>query len=130
MSRNTRVFSDLDLNFTVNDSTGDIYKRYDEEAIKSSIKNLIMTSHGERPFHSELGSPIRNLLFENYTPMLVLTLRRAIEYVIDNYEPRVIVLDVVIDPYEEENRVDIGILFKIKNTETTLAVAFTLDRTR
>lgn len=130
MSRNTRVYKDLDLNFIENPVTGDVSVRYDEVAIKNSIKNLVLTSNGERPFHSEIGSPVRNLLFENYTPMLVLSLRRAIEQLIDNYEPRVIVLDVVVDPYEDENAIQIGILFKIRETEREVAVTFTLDRTR
>ena len=130
MGNNTRIFSDLDMNFTANPGTGDVFRRYDESAIKNSIKNLILTGHGERAFHPELGSPIRNLLFSNYTPMLVLSVRRAVEYLIENYEPRVVVLDVSVDPYEDDNEVQIGIYFKIKNTDATMAVGITLDRTR
>lgn len=130
MARSTRIYTDLDLNFTANPNTGDVSKRYDENAIKNSLKNLVLTSNFERPFHSEIGSPIRNLLFENYSPMLVLSMRRAIEDLINNYEPRVEVLDVVVDPYDDGNEIQIGILFKVRNTETTLAVAVTLERTR
>lgn len=130
MSRNTRIYKDLDLNFIPNPVTGDISVRYDEIAIKNSIKNLVLTANGERPFHSEIGSPIRNLLFENYSPILILSIRRAIEQLIDNYEPRVELLDVVVDPFEDENEIQIGILFKIRETEREFVVAFTLDRTR
>lgn len=130
MARNTRTFSDLDMNFLANEVNGDVYKRFDENAIKTSIKNILLTSNGERPFHPEIGSPIRNLLFENYTPMLLLSIRRAIEYTLDTYEPRVQVLDVVVDPYVDENAIDIAVYFRIRNTDTTMAVTFTLDRTR
>lgn len=130
MARNTRVFSDLDMNFITKDTDGDVYKRLDENAIKTSLKSLILTVNGERPFHPEIGSPIRNLLFENYTPMLVLTIRRAIEDMINNFEPRVVVLDVIVDPYEDENEIQIGIIYSIRNTQITDAITVTLDRTR
>lgn len=130
MARNTRTFSDLDMNFVASDTTGDIYKRFDDTAIKTAVKNLIFTTNGERPFHPEIGSPVRNLLFENYTPMLLLSIRRAIEYTLRTYEPRVEVLDVVVDPFVDENRIEIGIYYRIKNTDATMAVTFTLDRTR
>lgn len=126
----TRTFSDLDFSFNANPVNGDVFKRYDETAIKNSIKSLILTNHGERPFHPEIGSPIRNLLFENYSPMVVLTIKRAIEYLIENYEPRVVVLDVSVDPYMDENEIVVGVLFRIKNTNVQSVVSVTLERTR
>lgn len=124
------LFSDLDLSFEANPTTGDVFRVHDENAIKRAIKTLVLTNHYERPFHSELGTPIRNMLFENYSPMLVINIRKAIEYLIGNYEPRVELLDVVIDPYEDERQVDIGILFRIRNITSRLAVVVTVDRTR
>ena len=78
MARNTRTFSDIDLRFTAHPVTGDITLLYDEKAIKRSIKQLLLTSHYERPFHSEIGSPIRALLFEPPSPMFSVTLRQTI----------------------------------------------------
>ena len=89
MARNTRIFSDLDLNFTKHPVTGDITRRYDENAIKQSVKNLLLTRNFERPFHSEIGSPVRALLFELPGPMFSMMLQRAIIDVINNFEPRV-----------------------------------------
>lgn len=124
------LFSDLDLSFEANPSTGDIFRVYDENAIKRSVKSLILTNHYERPFHSEIGTPIRNMLFDNYSPMMVINIRKAIEYLIGHFEPRVELLDVVIDPFEDDRQVDIGVLFRIKNTTSKLAVVVTIDRTR
>lgn len=130
MIRNTRIFSDLDLNFIANPVTGDISKKFDEYAIKQSIKNLIMTQNYERPFHPEIGSQLMGLLFENDTPLLKVTLQRAIIYTIENFEPRVELIDVIVDIIPDNNAANITIYFKIKNTERPLTVSFTLYRAR
>ena len=102
MARNTRTYSDLDFNFTAHPVTGDIVRRFDENSVKAALKNLILTSNYERPFHSEIGSPIKRLMFEPATPMLQVMLERAITDTIINFEPRVELLnvDVVVDPDE------------------------------
>jgi phage baseplate assembly protein W len=130
MARNTRIFSDLDLNFTPHPVTGDLVRKYDENAIKQSIKNLIMTRHYERPFHSELGSPIRELLFDLMTPVTALMVRRAIIDLISNFEPRVKLLGVEVIPSEENNSLYVSITFKMVNTEAPLSLEFLLERTR
>lgn len=130
MARQTRLFSDLDLNFTAHPVTKDISRRYDENAIKASLKSLILTKNFERPFHSEIGSPVMALLFEPASPMLEATMRRAIIDVISNYEPRVDLIDVIVSLMEDENAVDVTIEFKIANTERPLTLDLTLERTR
>jgi phage baseplate assembly protein W len=124
------IFSDIDLNFRPNPVTGDVFVNYDEKAVKASVKNLILTNHYERPFHSEIGSPIRNLLFENYSPMLILNIKKSIEQLIGMYEPRVQLLDVSVEPSVDESTVSIGIFFRIKNTTSQLSVVVTIERTR
>jgi phage baseplate assembly protein W len=110
--------------------TGDIVRRFDENAIKTSLKNLIMTANYERPFHSEIGSPIKRLLFEPVTPMLEVMLRRSIIDTIDNFEPRVQVLDVIVVVSEDEYDVSVTIEFQILNTNQPLTLDLTLERTR
>lgn len=124
------LFTDIDLNFQANPVSGDLFLNYDEKAVKAAVKNLVLTFHYERPFHSEIGSPIRNLIFEPYSPMLVLNIKRSIEYLIGTYEPRVQLMDVVVEYSEDESKVTIGIFFKIKNTTSNLFVPITLERTR
>jgi phage baseplate assembly protein W len=130
MARNTRIFSDLDLNFTAHPVSGDITRRYDENAIKQSVKNLLLTRNFERPFHSEIGSPIRQLLFDNPGPMFNVMLQRAVIDVINNFEPRVNIIDVRVDDYSDANEVYITLEFTIVNTERPLTLDLALERTR
>jgi phage baseplate assembly protein W len=130
MARNTRIFSDLDLNFTKHPVTRDITRRYDDNAIKQSIKNLLLTRNFERPFHSEIGSPIRAMLFEMPGPMFTNMLQRAIIDVINNFEPRVEILGVRVDDSSETNSVYITLEFKIVNTERPITLDLALERTR
>ena len=130
MARNTRTFTDLDLNFFANPVTGDVARKYDENAIKQSVKNLVMTNHYEKPFHPEIGSQVMSLLFEPASPFLQATLQRAIVYTISNFEPRVRLLSVSVDLSPDTNTAYVTIVFKIVNTEKPLTVDFTLERTR
>ena len=130
MARNTRTFSDIDLRFTPHPVTGDISLVYDEAAIKRSLKHLLLTSHYERHFHSEIGSPIRALLFEPPGPMFAVTMRRTIINTITNFEPRVNLIDVTIRESRDSNEVFVSIEFKIVNTESPLSIDLVLERTR
>jgi phage baseplate assembly protein W len=130
MARNTRIFSDLDFNFTAHPVTKDVSRRYDENAVKTALKNLILTRNYERPFHSEIGSPIRSLMFEPATPMLGIMLRQAIFDVVNNFEPRVQLTEVDVNVSDENNAIYITIEFKIVNTERPLTLDLTLERTR
>lgn len=130
MARNTRTFSDLDLNFTAHPLTGDVARKYDEEAIKQSVKNLILTNNYERPFHSEIGSQIRGLLFEPVTPMLNMLLKRAIIDTITNHEPRVRLTDVVVRFSPDNHDVYVSIEYTIVNTTRPIQIDLVLKRTR
>jgi phage baseplate assembly protein W len=130
MARNTRLFSDIDLNFTAHPVTKDITRRFDENAIKASIKNLLLTRNFERPFHSEIGSPIRALMFELPGPMFDVMLQRAIIDVINNFEPRVELTEVLVNDASDLNAVYVTIEFKIVNTERPITLDLALERTR
>jgi phage baseplate assembly protein W len=130
MARSIRVFSDLDFNFTVHPVTKDIVRRYDENAIKASVRHLLLTKNYERPFHSEIGSPIRALMFEPATPLLEVSLRRAVIDTITNFEPRVEIIDVQVLDQSENNAVNITLIFKIVNTSRPIQLDLVLERTR
>lgn len=130
MARNTRTFSDLDFNFTKHPVTNDVAMKYDEEAIKQAVKNLVLTRNYERPFHSEIGSQIRGLLFENASPMTVMLLKRAISDTIINFEPRVRLLDVMVRYTPDQNAISATIEFAIVNTTRPITISLTLKRTR
>ena len=130
MAKNTRVFSDLDFNFTLNPVTHDVARRYDEDSVKTALKNLILTGNFERPFHSEIGSPIRKLLFEPATPMLGAMIKKTIIDTINSFEPRVRVVDVVVITNPDQYSIDVSIEFVIVNTTAPITLDLTLQRTR
>jgi phage baseplate assembly protein W len=130
MARSTRLFSDIDLNFTAHPVTKDITRRFDENAIKASLRNLLLTRNFERPFHSEIGSPIRALMFELPGPMFDVMLQRAIIDVINNFEPRVEIIEVLVNDASDLNAVYVTLEFKIVNTERPITLDLALERTR
>ena len=130
MARNTRTFTDVDISFLANPASRDIAKKYDEYAIKQSIKNLVLTNHYERPFHPEIGSQVTALLFEPYTPMLESMIQRAIIQTIENFEPRAKLISVDVNMKPDENDVEVTITFRIINTQAPVTIDLTLQRTR
>jgi phage baseplate assembly protein W len=125
----SRTFSDIDLNFIPHPVTGDIVKKYDESAIKAAIRNLVLTSNYERPFHSEIGSQLRNLLFEPMSPITIQLIQNTIGQTIKNFEPRAILLSVVANYSPDNNSVYVTVNFQIVNTTTPQTVSITLERT-
>ena len=112
-TRNSRRFRDIDLDFNRNVVTNDVAVVEDVIAVKRSVKNLIQTNFYERPFHPELGCGIRELLFENFTPMTKIFLQRKIEEVLINYEPRINLQNVTVDDDKDRNRLVVDIYFYV-----------------
>lgn len=130
MAKNTRTFSDIDMGFLVHPVSRDVTKKYDENSIKQSIRNLILTKNYERPFRSDIGSQIKSLLFEPITPMLAAVMKRTIENTINTYEPRVNLLDISVLLSPDNNGVYVTVVFAIVNTSTPISVDLFLERTR
>ena len=130
MARNTRTFTDLDLNFLAHPVTKDVTTKTDEQAIKASVRNLILTSNYEKPFHPEIGSPIKSLMFEPATPILPVLIEKAIHQTIDNYEPRVNLTKVTANLSPDTNSIYVTIEFVIVNTSVPQIVNLILNRTR
>lgn len=130
INRNSKSFTDLNLMFTASPSTGDITKKTDEEAIKSSLRNLISTKNYERPFHPEIGCQIFSLLFENFTSVTSQVMRKTIQDVVNKFEPRVDILDVIVYESVDENNLNVSVTFKIINTERPVTFNTTLQRVR
>ena len=84
-SRNVRTYSDLDLFFSAKGVSKDISKVTDIQAVKRSVRNLVLTNHYEKPFHPEIGSGVRGILFEPMTPITANILTRKIQDVIENF---------------------------------------------
>tara|TARA_B100000073_G_scaffold340310_1_gene339950 strand:+ start:41 stop:466 length:426 start_codon:yes stop_codon:yes gene_type:complete len=118
--RSSRVYKDLNLNFTKNPVTGDIATLSDVNAVKRSVRNLLLTNHYDKPFHPEIGSNIPYLLFENFGPITGNQLARQIEEMITTYEPRANVESVECFPVSDSNRYDVRIYFYVENTPAEL----------
>ena len=129
-NRNSRSFRDLDLDFTRNAVTNDVNVVEDVVAVKRALKNLIQTNFYERPFQPELGCGIRELLFENFTPMTKVFLETKIEEVIINYEPRVQLQNVAVDDDQDKNRLVVDIYFYVVGVPGPQVVETFLQRVR
>ncbi len=108
----------------------DIAKLVDAEAVKASIRNLILTNHFERPFHPEIGSGVTALLFNNINPLTSSHIERAIREVISNFEPRATVLDVSVDVSPDNNGYEATITFSINNVTTPITINVFLELLR
>ncbi len=128
IKQTNKKFIDLDLTFNRHPISGDVSRRVNENAIITSVKNLIMTRTYDRLFHPEISSHIGSLLFEQMTPATIDTLKKAILYVIENFEPRVIMQLVEVNPYTDANRIEITLVFKIVGSEDTITTNFFLKR--
>ena len=118
--RSSRVYEDLNLNFTTNPVTSDVTTVTDVNAVKRSVRNLLLTNHYDRPFHPEIGSNVQALLFENFGPITGNQLARQIEELIVNFEPRANVESVECFPVPDTNTYDVRIYFYVENLPAEL----------
>ena len=129
-NKSVRTFKDLNLDFARNTVTNDVVKIEDVEAIKRSVRNLVNTNFYERPFHPELGCGARQLLFEPFTPVTSIFLRRKIEEVITNYEPRARLDQVIVTESPDRNAIEVRVIFYCMNIANPVTVLTTLQRIR
>ena len=129
----TYIYKDLSLFFTPNPVSGDVTMVTDVQDIKRSVRNLVMTNRFEKPFHPEIASHVRDLLFERFTPITFNLLRNRIETVLENYEPRVSVTDIEIDDSGrsmDNNELNVRIFFTLRNDPQIQSVDILLERVR
>tara|TARA_Y100000816_G_scaffold166375_1_gene119229 strand:+ start:19 stop:447 length:429 start_codon:yes stop_codon:yes gene_type:complete len=130
-SRNVRQYRDLDLFFGKKSSNSDIQEITDVKAVKRSIRNLVLLNHYEKPFHPEIASGVRDMLFELITPVTAQVLARKIEDVINNFEPRARLVGVTAIPLLDRNAYEVSIEFYVVNTPTELVdLSIMLERLR
>ena len=115
-NRISRTFKDLDLDFGLNSVTKDVNKLTDAEAIKRSVRNLINLNNYEKPFRPEIGSGIRGLLFEPMTELTSHFMQVKIAEILNQFEPRISVSNIIINNQEDRNAYSVSIHFLIKGT--------------
>ena len=128
--RSARIFSDLNLDFAQNPATKDIQKIEDVDAVKRSVRNLINTNYYERPFRPSLGSNLRAMLFELYSPQMSHAISKEIDLLIKNYEPRARLVNVKTNSDPERNGYEVSISFYVVNFPEQVQVQAFLDRLR
>jgi len=130
-NRSAQTYKDLNLNFTKHPVKLDVIPLTDAAAVKRSVRNLVQLGHFEKPFHPEIGSGVRDILFENMTPFTANTLARKIEDVITNFEPRALLAGVEVIPRFDNNQYEVIVEFYINNAPSELVdLSFTLERIR
>jgi phage baseplate assembly protein W len=131
IARNVRQYRDLDLFFSRKSVSNDVNKVTDITAIKRSIRNLVLTNHYEKPFHPEIGSGVRDILFEPMTPFIAHILTMKIQDVIENFEPRAKVINISARPDIDRNEYELTIQFFVVNAPTELVdLTLMLERLR
>lgn len=123
-------FTDLDLNFLKNPVTDDVSIKTDDEAVKRSIRNLLMLKKNEKPFHPEINPGIYDLLFENPGPVVAVYGKQKIQEAIRLYEPRIDKLDVNYNVLGDTGTLVINIRFTIVNQKAVYETNIKLERTR
>jgi uncharacterized protein len=123
-------YSDLDLDFLAHPTTKDVSKKTGNDAIKRSIRNLILTNFYDRPFRSYIGSNVQKLLFENAVPLAIGFLQDAIREVIYNFEPRVELQNVEVNFDQDNNGFNVTLYYVILNRAEPVVTGIFLERIR
>ena len=124
------LYSDFDLSFLKHPNTKDVTILKDIDAVKQSVKNLVLTAQGERPFQPLLGSNIRSLLFEPVDDFTAFDIKEEVQTTLQNFEPRAKILNIDVVSEPDNNRFRLSIDFQmITNLETGTA-SFYLERIR
>ena len=131
ISRNVRQYSDLDLFFGKRTVGSDVNKVTDIQAVKRSVRNLILLNTYDKPFHPEIAGGVREMLFEPMTPIIAQIIARKVEDVIDNFEPRARLVGVRAIPDLDRNAYDLSVHFYVVNAPTELVdLTVMLERLR
>ena len=111
--RVSKAFKDISMSFKFNPLSGDLITLKNENAIARSVRNIVLTTPGEKIHDPDFGSNISALLFENVDEVSAIGIRDEIENSLKNYEPRIELEEVIVDPNYDNNQFDCIITYKI-----------------
>ena len=111
--RVSKSFKDLSMSFKFNPLSGDLITLKNENAIARAVRNIVSTTPGEKLFDPEFGSSVSEILFENVDDITAVSIEDEIQSCLGNYEPRVELIDVDVDPNFDENQFDVLITYRI-----------------
>lgn len=127
-SRN-RLYRDIDLTLAIK-GNGDVYKKLDAAAVKQSVKTLILTNHGDKPFRYNYGGNVRDLLFDLADEDAETDIETTIISAIEKFEPRAEVASVIANANPDANSVNVTVIFRVVNTQEEVTFTTTLARLR
>lgn len=129
-SKKITIYQDFKKDLEISPLTNDLTVFKDEDAVKESIKNLILTDRRERLMQPNLGGNIRAMLFENITPAVITLIEDQVRTTIETFEPRAELIDVIVTSNIDDNAVRITVIFYIINNQQPISVDVFLERTR
>ncbi len=124
------TYKDLDFAFKQNPNTNDVGIKKNNDAVIQSCLNILRTNHGERPFNYNFGANLRAYLFENMTNITAANMSTSINLALENYEPRIEVLNTNIQTKPEDNEVYITVTGRVRSTNEIVNIATTIERLR
>ena len=131
VQRLSKGFRDLSASFQTNPLSNDLIALKNESAIARSVRNLVLTGQGERPFQPVLGTGVSRLLFENMDKLTASAIRSEIRTTIENYEPRVEINEIIVEPDPERNAMDVTLQYFIIGIDVPeQELTFALEPTR
>ena len=131
VQRISKGFKDLSASFQTNPLSNDLIALKTESAIARSVRNLVLTAQGERPFQPVLGTGVSRLLFENMDKLTASAIRSELRTTIENYEPRVEINEIIVEPDPEGNAMDVTLQYFIIGIDVPeQELTFALEPTR
>jgi len=131
VQRISRGFKDLSASFQTNPLSNDLIALKNESAIARSVRNLVLTGQGERPFQPVLGTGVSRLLFENMDKLTASAIRSELRTTIENYEPRVEINEITVEADFEKNAFDVTLQYFIIGMDVPeQELTFALEPTR
>ena len=131
VQRLSKGFKDLSASFQTSPLSNDLIALKNESAIARSVRNLVLTIQGERPFQPVLGTGVSRLLFENMDKLTASAIRSEVRTTIENYEPRVEINEIIVEPDFERNAMDVTLQYFIIGIDVPeQELTFALEPTR
>ena len=127
---NKVIYSDIPLSFTAHPITGNIKKSINRDAVKNSVRNIILTNHGERFFKPKFGGNVTSKLFENASKFTEFNTARSIRIALANYEPRAEVIKLKVTSNPDNNNLTATLKFRVVNDPQPITLDVILERIR
>ena len=124
------IYSDIPISFTAHPITGNVKKSINRDAVKNSVRNIILTNHGERFFKPKFGGNVTSKLFENASKFTEFNTARSIRIALANYEPRAEVIKVKVTANPDTNNLTVSLKFRVTNDPEPITLDVLIERIR